>query len=90
MATSPKTAGTASTVTTTTITITDVQQALYANLQNLKPGISYTLQGLVGDAFWHSMSTGTRKHLGVEFKALVRGGSTPVDEGGRKTNNCHL
>jgi hypothetical protein len=71
-------------------TITDVLDALQANLPNLKPGIRYTLQDLVGYTFWYSMSTGTRKHLGLEFKALVVSGCTPVECGGRRTDNCHV
>lgn len=72
---------------TNRITITHLLEALQANLPNLEPDTPYLLEDLVGDEFWHSMSTGTRKHLGVAFKALAQGGDQPVEWRGRKSNN---
>jgi Domain of unknown function (DUF1413) len=75
---------------TNRITITDLLDALQANLPNLQPGTDYLLGDLVGAEFWYSMSTGTRKHLGVEFKALVQGGDQPVRWIRRKSNNSQV
>jgi hypothetical protein len=71
-------------------TITDVLDALQANLPNLAPGKIYTLKKLVGDTFWFSMSTGTGNHLGVEFKALANGRGLPVRWVECKSNNTNV
>ena len=71
-------------------TITDVLNALQANRPNLLPGTLYTLQDLVGNAVWHSMPTGTRKHLGQEFKSLTKGGGLPVKWVDWKSDNSNV
>lgn len=81
MPTRPKTAHTS---------ITDVLDAMHANLPNLVTAKEYLLPDLVGKAFWHSMPTGTRKHLGVEFKDLVLNGGQPVKWCDCKSNNSNV
>jgi hypothetical protein len=71
-------------------TITDVLDALQANLPNLKPGIDYTLEQLVGKAFWNSIPTGERTQLGIKFKAMAKGGALPIRWVECKSNNTNV
>lgn len=72
------------------VTITHLQNAFQANLSNLEQGKPYLLQELVGEELWTSMPTGTRKQLGHEFKALVKGGLAGIEWGGRRSDNCQV
>ena len=72
------------------ITITDVLDALQANLPNLVTGKEYLLEDLVGTPFWNSMPIGARKSRGVDFKALALGGGQPVKWLKCKTNNSNV
>jgi hypothetical protein len=74
----------------TQTTITDLLDALQKNLPSLSPGNNYILQELVGNAFWDLISTGRRKSLGHEFKALVDSGDQLVEGRGRRSDNCQV
>ena len=75
---------------TSSITITDVLNALHANLPNLVTGKEYLLEDLVGTAFWNSMPIGARKSLGQPFKALAQKGGQPVEWLKCQTNNSNV
>jgi hypothetical protein len=94
MATTAKTesnTGTATTTNATTVTISDVLQALHANLPNLVANTNYTLPQLVGNTFWYAIpQQGMRSQLGVAFKKLVNNGGQPVKWIKRRGDNNHL
>ena len=72
------------------ITITDILEAVNANLPHRQHGLSYTLEQLVGDALWLSTPEGRRKRLGSLFKALAVQGDLPVSSVGRTVSNQQL
>ena len=73
-----------------TVTISDILDAVNANLPHLQDGQSYTLQQLVGDALWLSTPEGQRKRLGAEFKPLAVQGDLPVSWADRNLSNKQL
>tara|TARA_R110000823_G_scaffold293771_2_gene412653 strand:+ start:1156 stop:1410 length:255 start_codon:yes stop_codon:yes gene_type:complete len=72
------------------IDVTKLLNAMHAMLPQLKHGVRYTLQELVGEKYWYALSTRERKSLGHQFRTLVDQGNQPVRWTGRRSDNCQL
>ena len=71
-------------------TLTNVLQAMHANLPNLVTNKDYTLEQLVGKASWNAIPKSERNKLGQAFKALVKKGEQPVKWNGDRTDNSQI